>query len=301
MKVNVHKIHQFKGHKDSIYALSAGEQPNIFYSSGGDGLVARWDLESKDDGQVIAKVDGSVYALHFLETKNYLVIGQNNFGLHFVDPESKESVKSLKFTESIIFDIKANGDEIYVACGDGKLIVLDIQTYELISSLNVSSQSLRSITVNPEGNNLLVGASDNQIYNIEEKNIKPIQGHSNSVFKVVFSNDGQSMISGGRDAQLKIWDTHNNFHLIESIPAHMFTVNDISFTSDNLFFASGSKDKTIKIWDFNKRKLVKVIDHSRHGGHLSSVNKLIWTKYNNFIISGSDDRTICVWDLELND
>ena len=104
MKINVKKIHHFTGHRDSVYALARGEEDHKFYSAGGDGMVVMWDMKKKSDGQVIAKVDGSIYAMSFHKGKRLLIIGQNNDGLHFVDPQQKKSVKSLKITDSIIFD-----------------------------------------------------------------------------------------------------------------------------------------------------------------------------------------------------
>jgi WD40 repeat protein len=57
-------------------------------------------------------------------------------------------------------------------------------------------------------------------------------------------------------------------------------------------------DKSIKVWDRASRKLLKVIDKSRHAGHGTSVNKLVWMKYNDLLVSCSDDRTISVWDVK---
>ena len=302
MKVVAHKYHQFIGHKSSVYALASSPSANVFYSSGGDGMIAQWDVAEKGDGQVIAKVNASVYALHFQQGRNILVIAQNNEGLHFLDTLSRKIVGSIKLSTANFFDIKSIGDEVLVAGGDGVLYIVDQVKMVVKHKIKLSQSSLRSISVNKEGDEFAVASSDHQVHIFKGNQITSFKEHTNSVFKVCFSKDGQHLLSGGRDAQLKFWKMEDGKLLIdESIPAHLYTINDIVFRPDERYFATASKDKTVKIWDFQQRKLVKVIDNARSGGHISSVNKLIWTSYNNFLISASDDRTICVWDLEFSE
>ncbi len=302
MKVVAHKYHQFTGHNSSVYALASSSSPNVFYSSGGDGMIAQWDMEAKGDGQVIARVNSSVYTLHYQQGRNLLIIAQNNEGLHFLDTLSRKIVGSIKLTNANIFDIKSIGDEVLVAGGDGVLYIVDQVKMAVKQKIKLSSSSLRSISVNKEGDEFAVAASDHRIHIFKGDQVTSFKEHTNSVFKVCFSRDGQRLLSGSRDAQLKFWKMGNGGLVIdESIPAHLFTINDIVFQPGERYFATASKDKTVKIWDYQQRKLIKVIDNARSGGHLSSVNKLIWTSYNNFLISASDDRTICVWDLEFSE
>jgi WD40 repeat protein len=109
------------------------------------------------------------------------------------------------------------------------------------------------------------------------------------------------LISGSRDAQLKIWDTSRAYELYKTIPAHMFAINDIKYHPERNFLATASMDKTIKVWDATNFQLLKVIDKARHNSHITSVNKLYWSSYENQLISCSDDRTILVWALKFKD
>lgn len=106
------------------------------------------------------------------------------------------------------------------------------------------------------------------------------------------------MISGSRDAKLKIWDVSADYQQVEEIAAHLYAINHIAFSPDGTHFATASMDKSIKVWDANEMKLLKVIDKARHTGHGTSVNKLLWTSYNNQLVSASDDRSISVWDVQ---
>jgi len=142
--------------------------------------------------------------------------------------------------------------------------------------------------------------SDHSIIIICSRDLKKKQGitaHNNSVFALQYAPDYQYLLSGSRDAHLKVWDSGNGYKLKESIIAHMYAINDIAFREGGKYFATCSMDKSIKIWDSKSFKLLKVIDKGRHAGHGTSVNKLKWISYNDQLLSASDDRTISIWEI----
>ncbi|HEY9117276.1 MAG TPA: WD40 repeat domain-containing protein, partial [Roseivirga sp.] len=108
------------------------------------------------------------------------------------------------------------------------------------------------------------------------------------------------LISGSRDAHLKIWRVEDNYTLDQSIVAHMYAINHLVFSADGKHFVTCSMDKSIKVWDAETFQLLKVIDKARHAGHGTSVNKVLWTNFNNLLLSASDDRSISIWDINFN-
>ena len=118
VKIIANNYANFIGHNSSIYALAENPENCMFFSASGDGLVVKWDLSIPgDDGVGIAKVDSSIYAMHYLQQSGILAIGQNNFGIHMVDPESKTVVSSIPLTKSSIFDIKSIDNKLFVGTG----------------------------------------------------------------------------------------------------------------------------------------------------------------------------------------
>jgi WD40 repeat protein len=121
--------------------------------------------------------------------------------------------------------------------------------------------------------------------------------HGNSVFTLAYSPDYSLLLSGSRDARLKVWQPDANYGFGTEIAAHLYAINHIAFSPDGKHFVTCSLDKSIKVWDSDNLSLLKVIDKARHAGHGTSVNKLLWTSFHNQVISASDDRTISIWDV----
>lgn len=125
-----------------------------------------------------------------------------------------------------------------------------------------------------------------------------MQGHLNSVFALAYSPDGKTIVSGGRDASLKFWDTEK-FEIQQNIAAHMYAINYLSFREDGKYFVTCSMDKSIKVWDMEAFKLLKVIDKARYVGHGTSINKVLWTKNKDQVVAISDDHTVSVWEINI--
>ena len=296
--VQITKLGTYTGHRDCVYTLEKSENENTFFSSGGDGMVVKWDFLNPDQGEVVAIVDTSVYALKYLPQFDWLVVGQNFKGLHVINMKEKSEIRHIQFTESAIFDILATPTQLVAATGDGKVFVFKLPDFSIETIFNFSDKSARCLAFDAASQHLAIGYSDHSIRIVQEGVLaKEIFAHSNSVFSLAYSPDGSELLSAGRDAHLKVHNAQNGYTAKESIVAHMYAINHLTYSPNGLFYATASMDKSIKLWDAKTHKLLKVIDKSRHAGHGTSVNKLLWTKHEDFLASVSDDRTVSVWNV----
>jgi WD40 repeat protein len=298
-QVQIKRLHSLTGHRDAVYTLNAAARSSDFFSGAGDGMVVRWNLDAPENGELIAKLPNSVYALHYLPAAETLVAGHNYDGIHLLDWKNKKELGSLKITDAAIFDIQSFGGGLLVAAGDGSLTVVDWEALTILRRIQASEKSARTIAIHPSGGEIAVGFSDNFIRVFDETLSLKREwvAHKNSVFTLRFTPDGEKLLSGSRDARLKIWAVNSAYEMIEEVAAHLYAINHIEFSPDGKHFVTCSMDKSIKVWDANALKLLKVIDKARHAGHGTSVNKLLWTQHNNQLISASDDRSISVWQI----
>jgi WD40 repeat protein len=298
-KVQVQKVHSLTGHNDAIYTLHTAGISNKFFSAGGDGMVVLWDLEHTDAGQLIARLPNSIYGMCLSASHDALIVGHNYEGIHVLDWQNKREIGSLLITKSAIFDIQAYGSGVLVADGDGVVTLASIDSLSVVQQVKASEKSARTIAINHAAGDIAVGYSDNFIRVFDENLCVKFewQAHANSVFTLRYTPDNRFLISGSRDARLKVWDLETGYKQVEEIVAHLFAINHLDFSPDGKHFVTCSMDKSIKVWGAEEMKLLKVIDRARHAGHGTSVNKVLWTSHQDQLISASDDRKISVWQI----
>lgn len=298
MKIQVKKLATITGHADSLYALALADKTDCFYSAGNDGMIVQWNKNHPEQGRLIARVSGTVYALCPIADEQALVVGQNNQGIYRIQTDTRQIAASAAVSSAAIFDIVHQNERLYVATGSGELVVLTADRLQTIGKWQISGKSLRCLALHPSLPHLAVGTSDHHIYILNNRTMQPVAklaGHTNSVFSLTYSPCGRYLLSGSRDAHLRIWDVAAGYELAQSIVAHMYTINHIAYSPDGQWFITCSKDKSIKLWEAATFTLRKVIDRARHAGHGTSVNKLLWLNNRQFV-AASDDRSLSVWE-----
>jgi WD40 repeat protein len=308
MKIDAKKIAQLTGHQGSVYALTDSLTPQYFLSGAGDGWIVEWDLAKPEVGKLLAKIETNIFALLFIKEKNLIIAGNRDGGIHFIDLNDATQNKNVAHHAKGVFSIQIIDNQLFTLGGEGSITRWSMEEKRTLESLQLSTKSLRCMDFSPSRREFAIGASDGNIY-ILDKNLdlrKIIKAHTPSVFSLKYAPNQDYLLSGGRDALLKVWDVNDSFSNLTSVPAHLYTLNAIAFHPTNpTLFATASRDKTIKIWHFGPQNtdattgitLLKVLDTVRYGGHLNSVNSLLWTSFNNQLLSASDDRSIIVWEI----
>uniref|UniRef100_A0A1I7STR7 Lissencephaly-1 homolog n=1 Tax=Bursaphelenchus xylophilus TaxID=6326 RepID=A0A1I7STR7_BURXY len=118
-----------------------------------------------------------------------------------------------------------------------------------------------------------------------------LNGHRDSVMKVVFHPTYSVLLSCSEDHTIKIWDLETG-QLERSFKAHLSTIQDLCFDATGNRFASCSADASIKIWDFgDSYDCLKTLR-----GHSHTVSSVVFVPNKSWILSASRDGTIRLWD-----
>ena len=201
---------QLTGHNAAVFALAPAQEPRYFFSAAGDGWVVRWDMEEPDLGKLVAKVDNQLFALLYLPEGGKVIAGNMNGGLHWIDIDQPDRTCNIAHHKKGVYAIIRAGDSVLTAGGEGLLTRWSAEEGRSLESIQLSKMSLRGLDYSPLRNEIAAGASDHQIYVLDATTLavkKTIPGaHANSVFSVRYSPDGRYLLSGGRDAFLRIWE-----------------------------------------------------------------------------------------------
>jgi WD40 repeat protein len=145
------------------------------------------------------------------------------------------------------------------------------------------------------GSKLFLACQDGYVRILETEYFNQIgefYAHENGVTSLAFITENNQLITGGKDAILRIWNLET-MQQIKAIPAHNFVIYDIQFLNSDEFITV-SRDKSIKIWSLEKLIVLQKIEF-KNGGHIHSVNKIQQLNATTFATC-SDDKRIMIWE-----
>ena len=89
--------------------------------------------------------------------------------------------------------------------------------------------------------------------------VKALRGHKDRVSSVVFSADGNNVVSGSYDCLIRIWDTHLGKAVGEPLRGHLSGVQSVAISPDGQWPAAGSYKETVRIRSTSTLSLVHVL------------------------------------------
>jgi WD40 repeat protein len=118
-------------------------------------------------------------------------------------------------------------------------------------------------------------------------------GQRGSIRSVAFSSDGHSVVSGGWDASVLVWDLQNQ-PLSRALIGHIAAVLSVVFSPDGKLLASVGSDQTILLWD--------TATWQTFGQPLTVANEgvkaMTFSPDSRILASGGIDQLIHLWDVD---
>ncbi len=123
------------------------------------------------------------------------------------------------------------------------------------------------------------------VYGALERN--RLEGHSDVIWNISFSPDGQLIASASRDQTIKLW--RPNGALVSVLKGHTDAVTRVTFSPDGQLIASGSWDGTLRLWHRNGQ-LMRTIPT-----HIGQVFSVSFNPKAQMIAAAGSDGTIRLW------
>jgi WD40 repeat protein len=122
--------------------------------------------------------------------------------------------------------------------------------------------------------------------------VHTLEGHP-TVSVVVISPDGKTLVSGGQDKAIKVWDLQTGT-LKKTLQSNSGAINALAIAPDGKTVVSGSGDRLIRIWDITSDRPPQILK-----GHSGNVTHVDFSSDGKTLISLEDSRTreIKVWDI----
>ena len=283
------------GHSGAIYALAFDDE--FIYSASADKYVTRWNLVLGTQDKFAIKFSNSPYSICLFDSHSKLAVGLDNGNLHFFDLKNRKELKFYIQHKTGIFSILENSAKkhLYSTDADGNLAIWNTENYDLQLFLPFDCGKIRRMCLDETGSKLFLACQDGYVRILETEYFNQIgefYAHENGVTSLAFMTENNQLITGGKDAILRIWNLET-IQQIKAIPAHNFVIYDIQFLNSDEFITV-SRDKSIKIWSVNNLGVTQKIEF-KNGGHIHSVNKIQQLNATIFATC-SDDKRIMIWE-----
>ncbi|MCB0186766.1 MAG: hypothetical protein KDE31_21010, partial [Caldilineaceae bacterium] len=121
--------------------------------------------------------------------------------------------------------------------------------------------------------------------------VQILQGHTDYIWSVCFSPDGNTLASCCSDGTIRLWDT-TTWQTRQILTGHTGRVIAMCFSPDGRILASGSSHGTIRLWAANSGQALQILR-----GHTNWAAALCFSPDGRTLVSVSGDQSIRLWDM----
>lgn len=277
-------VRTLRGHSSMVLAVAISLDGQTLASGSNDNTIKLWQLETGKQ----------------LRTLGRWFSGHSNIVYTVAFSPDGKLLASGSWDESIKLWQVATGKEIYTLTSHGNWInsvafspifpnPCDQEQETYLQRLSSSSKASIGL-----GWILASGSADStvKLWQVNTgTEIRSFTGHSDSVWSVAFSPDGQLLASGSADSTIKLWQV-NTGREIRTFTGHSFFVHSVAFSPNGQLLASGSADRTIKLWQVTTGEEIRTFI-----GHSEAVCSVAFNPKGQLLASGSWDKTIKIWQI----
>ncbi|MBE0686260.1 MAG: hypothetical protein IH585_09690 [Anaerolineaceae bacterium] len=180
--------------------------------------------------------------------------------------------------------------------------LFDTNNYENISSFEEQGSEILALDFSPDSKLLATGNKDETVIILDVGTLQIVhsfpgeEGFGPPKYRVMFLPDGDTLVGGGNNGCLKVWDVLSGENIDASIRCSgRNRINDMAVSSDGKFLAIGWNDGGILIRDTSTWK---IIDNFSNDALTPEPTKGIVFLPGGSILVGNIQDNLMIWDVE---
>jgi len=188
---------------------------------------------------------------------------------------------------------------------DSPTNLVNAETAQTVVSLGSweTGASIEELAYSPDGS--LIGTANNRdwvrfskyrfyasLWQVQAgKPQSALLGHTQWVYDIAFSPDGQLIGSASDDSSVLLWQVSDG-NLVRKLESDSGGVTCLSFSPNNLLLAAGTWDGSVNLWQVSNGNLLRTLRESDNG-----IRDVAFSPDGAWLAAASDDNSILVWQV----
>jgi WD40 repeat protein/DNA-binding SARP family transcriptional activator len=310
-------VRRFTGARAGLGDVSLSPDGRTTLVGFADGTAALYDVETGEEIRRFVQ-DQTITTVTFSPDGRKALIGTGTPGGeeaesgHIIlwDVETGDEIRRFEGQpyDVVAVDFSPDG-RLAVSAGTGAVAILwDVETgaevrrfedYWVDSPWDI--ETYEDVAFSPDGQQIFASHAS-QVYeshrsgviigwDVESgEQIQQLVGHSAAAFSMMFSNDGQRLVSGGTDSQLLLWDIGTG-NILRRFATHSGGLGQVRFSPDETLLLGGSLSGINSLWQVDTGEEIR-----RYGGGL--VKSPNFTPDGRHAVVGYLDGAVELWRID---
>ena len=156
--------------------------------------------------------DKSVDCLVYVKQNNYLCSGSADRTIRIWDKEKDFDCIRIIYTNYENFSLQFGGNRLISTCEDGSIIFIDLNILQKVRSIKFSDSPVYDAKIYKDKEYLLIGCGDGLgiIWRVSTQERDLLDFHKKAIIGI-FGLDNEKIISGSMDGLIVVWDKFKNF------------------------------------------------------------------------------------------
>jgi len=267
---------------------------------------------------VFAETFGGVVGIAFSPNGEHFATSDTKGDIQIWDTRTYTKITNCQGHQHWTWAVTFSPDGQYLASAsdDHRVKLWDVATGECLQTYIGHTFSVNAVVFSPvrgaspeENGQIIASCAQDSTIRLwrtfpgkSSPEIQTLGGHNGRVWSIAFSPDGRTLVSGGEDLTVRLWDVATG-ECVAEWSAHTDWVRSVAFSPDGRSVATASYDRSIKIWDVGKipdgwEQLGIYIPTCLHTltGHQQPVSAIAFSPDGRQLVSSSFDKTIKLWD-----
>lgn len=256
---------QLKGHQTRVLSMAIAPDGNTLVSGGEDSLINLWDLEKRELIRTFAAHTSHVMSLAITPNAQNLISGGLD-GLKIWNLQQQVFIETLLLLNPIYsVAVHPNGTLLVTGGKNGEITFWDMQ---------------------PDCNETL-----GCFVPRNNPNQGTFTGHTDAISSLVFTPNGEYLVSGSYDGTIDLWNLRNGE--MRELGQHLAPIHTLAIAPDGRTLASASRDG-LKLWNLRSGQLLHTIS-----GTVDTVQAVAFSNDGNLMATGGENNTIKIWRIGL--